>query len=484
MSFLSPKLSGLSMVSEDPREEPADIKPWDHWYGYVVSVSVLLVQFGIFGTMTGYSTFSNDMHKDPSLGHPSKTMLSLPIAIANGLSPFLAIFVGALCDHIGPRITLGACAICSALGLVLASFAPSATLLIVFYAVPSCIAAAGAAAPAASTVAYWFKQKLALGMGIATGGNGAASIILMPIIGAMAGSSLGWRNSFRLLAIVPIALAFGPSLLIKRREKVHPKGVFNRGDLLFAKELLSHRVFWLLFSLGIFFGYAFFGVLYFTVPFAMSWGKDSGPYQEYEAMSDTLAGSLMTFFGVGNWVGSVSLGALATRTEPRMVFVLSSGLLATACLFWPLCTGFTELGVVAGISGFAISGAYSTIPSMAGRCFAGPRTGIAVGCVMSSYGFGGLLAPIVGNAIADASGEDMTLAFLTMSISSTVSGLIALIGLYHRIRHRGFATKSFGPEDAGEDEEGDVRVPAVQVVEQEHRSLRRDPLQPRSILKQ
>lgn len=444
-----PKLSKLSGLSNTPRDSELTYtkrqselvfavpqRPWDHWYGFVVAASVHVIQFSVYGTMNSYSTFSHEMVEDSTLQNPSETNIALALSLANGISPLIAVFAGSVSDHLGPRVVLCICTGLLALGLVAASFAGNTFTLLLYFTVPVTLAAS-VRAPAAGAVASWLKTRLSLGMGIAIGGNGSGSSIIVPVAGVLASSTLGWRNAFRLLALFPI-MGFVASLFVTFRVPPTPRPAFTRRDLLFFKNLFSNGTYWTVFCVASLYSFTLFSSMFYIVPFARLFGE-SAPYKHYDRIPHNYVGTLFTFFGVANWLGAFTLGAIAQKTEPRLVCALCCAMGSFACCLWGVCTRYEELAAVSAVLGFSVAGFFAMIPAIAGRCFQGPRLGLAVGMCMLGYGVGGTLGPPLIAYIRHTQDGSMTLGFSIMALTAALASAIAYFGLEGRVTQQAFA---------------------------------------------
>lgn len=423
------------VVMTDPATEE---KPFDFWYGWVVAICVFLVQFGVYGTMNSYSTFSHLMEEDESLGHPTSSQISVGNAIANGVAPLISVLAGNLVDHLGPRIVLAASAVLCAIASFISSFATDITTLVLLYSIPACLGSSCLSTPGTAAVASWMKRHLNTAMGIAYAGNGAGSSFIVLFAGYLASSSLGWRASFRIMAICPV-IGFVAAMFIVRRVKPKPRPPLSKQDVGFLKQLVRNPSYWFLFLGCGLFSFTFFSALYLIVPFAMDFGRAGTPYEKYEKIEGKTAGSLFTFFGVVKWLSSWTLGFAANKTEPRLVASFCASVLCITCCFWAMCEHYYQLAIVSSFLGFGVAGVFATLPSMASRCFFGPRVGLGVGLVMAAFAFGGFAGPPVITSIKEASNNSYTLSLGAMGLSAGMAAIVLFFGLDGRVQQQEFA---------------------------------------------
>lgn len=419
------------------------IEPIDSTQGLVMAGLILVIQLGIFGVSNSYATFGHQIRD--ALG-ASDADVSLPNAVMNGLAPVISIFAGALTDSIGPRPVLLGATVCMALGSLLGSLADSTVALVLLYGVPCGFGMASLSSPSAVALTSWLKHRLPLGVGIAYAGSGIGSSIVVAIAGVMAESSLGWRASFRLLSIF-MGLGFVAALFIRPRKghKHKPKlNVHGRGAevLWFLKQLLTSKIFLLMFTAAAFFSFTMFSIFYVVVPYASKFGDitDFTPYVNYTPITVVSASTLFTFLGVARGITSVFGGALASRTDPTYVYALGAALCAAACAFWAVCTQYWHLAIICTFLGAAIALIFASFPAMAARSFAGRHCGLGVGLVMTGYSVGGFTGPPVVLSIVNGNGGNYTPAFILISWTSLIAGGIVLLLLRGEIRQQSFAT--------------------------------------------
>ena len=422
-------LIGAASASDAAADAEGAGKPVDHWWGIVVAWMVFTVQFFLYGTMNSYSVFSHLMQLDERLGRPSGTAVSFGNSVANGVAPILSIFAGAICDRVGPKIVLGVAGLLAGIGWFFATFATSVTMLVAIYSIPVCVASACLSTPGSTAVSSWLRQRLSIGMGIAYAGNGAGSSVIVFVAGYLAERpNADWRVAFRWMAIFP-CIALAAALVTSFRVPPNPRPVLSPGERAFLKQLFTSGVFWTLAGAGALFSFTFFAVLYIIVPYGSSLGRANSPYEHVAPVSVAQAATLFTFFGVLKFIGSLTLGLVANRTEARLVYACAAGMTALACCFWGLAHTFVAHAVVCSVLGFTFAGMFCTLPSMAARCYAGPFAGLGIGCVMASFAVGGFGGPTVVTAIKEhLSDGSYSLACGILGASSMASGLLILVG--------------------------------------------------------
>lgn len=447
------KNNNNSGVTTDENGE--EVEEIDHWRGLLMAVLVLCVQFSIFGISNSYASFSDEMKKDATLGNPSSSEVSLPNAVMNGIAPVISIFAGALTDKIGPRPILTTACLGMGLGSFLGSFAESPIALVFLYGIPAGVGMASLSSPSAVALTSWLVKKLPLGVGIAYAGSGVGSSIVVAVAGIMASNhALGWRASFRILAIFAL-FGFVAALFIRPRKGHKHKAKINLNAnkdefKWFLKKLFTSKAFIFLFLSAAFCSFSMFAIFYIIVPYASKFGNidDYTPYNGYTEITVAAASTLFTYLGVARGLISLFGGALATRTEPSFVYALGNAICAVSCLAWAVATEYWHLAIICTFLGAGIGCIFASFNAMAARCFAGPHCGLAVGITNCGYSVGGFAGPPIVLAITSADSNNFTNAFVAMAWCCIIPAAIVLFILKDDIKQQWFATQA-GLESSG-----------------------------------
>lgn len=439
----SSRLMGETPLIPSPESEAQlGIKPRDHWYGFVVAIGSFMVQFGVYGMMNSYSVFTDELEKDAALGFPSPTKVSFGNSLANGLAPFASIVAGFLSDRFGSRVVMFGGSLCCAIGSFFSSYCESLPLMFLVYSGLTALASAAIVGNGPAAVASWMDRRLPVAMGLSQAGNGAGSSVVVVAAGALAGSSMGWRASFRVMATFPL-IAVVASLFITRRTPAPSESKTIAGKAAAAEHARATRVFlravacnfpfWVVYVMTGLLFFSFFGLLYILVPLGASYGKAGTPYAHYAHISIVKAATLFTWFGVTKFIGSIGWGAVAQRFGILPVYAVNCLVVAASFVGMSFCTNYAGLAASVTVCAFGLAGTYSTLPGIIGRCFDGPFGSIAQGLVFSSAAFGGFVAPPVVTALRVSRGGDYQDSLFLMAGVMVASGLVAAVGLRGRV---------------------------------------------------
>jgi MFS family permease len=220
----------------------------------------------------------------------------------------------------------------------------------------------------------------------------------------------------------------------------------------FLRVFLLSRAFHTIFWASAAFSFYFFAMLYIVVPFGSKFGNPDtvSPYMHYAEITTGKAATLFTFFGVAKWISSFIGGALSNKTDVSLVFAIGGAINAMACFAWGLCISYWQLALVCIGHGVGVAFMFATLPAAAGRCFAGPFVGLAVGLAMCGFCIGGFTGATVVTSLNAAHHNNFLPSFILMGAMCLLSAAIFLIGLGRGgVKQQHFATKQVLLENRG-----------------------------------
>lgn len=175
-------------------------KPADHWLGYSVAISGALMQMMSYGIDNSFSSFSNSMQNDPTLGFPSATAVSFGNSVSLGLSPVFGVVAGFMVDRLPPRFMMLLSTALLFLGLwICSTWAHSMVAVAFSYCLLASISSACMLSPGAAATGSWFRKRLGLAQGINFCGGGVGSAVIPAVLGSWI-EPYGWRKTFRLMS--------------------------------------------------------------------------------------------------------------------------------------------------------------------------------------------------------------------------------------------------------------------------------------------
>ncbi|MNM81444.1 Oxalate:formate antiporter [compost metagenome] len=297
------------------------------WLICVVAMLMLAISNGM--TMTGITAF------DPSLldefgwsrGQLKfRDMFNLLLAAA--LSPF----VGALIDRIGVRTLALFGSVLLAVLYAAYSQVHSITHVYLIHVGFAAVVVSSGLSVAVILVSQWFHTRRGTALGIALVGSSLGGMLVPRIIVALLPEH-GWRGSFLLMAVIPMALFFVCLLLVRRPNKAmrpwgegqasddNRPGVCSSLPDLSYRQALRTRTFWALALVAV---TTFWGIMSLSSHLILHM-KDLG-FSGKQA-----ADGMFLLFGLG-MVGKLLFGFLADVTTPKKVFVCNVVLMSAGAV--------------------------------------------------------------------------------------------------------------------------------------------------------
>ncbi len=350
------------------------------------------------GSLYAWSVFVLPLEREFGWSR-SETSWVFTIAVVCFAVSFIA--AGRIQDRHGPRLCAALGAALVSAGFVLASFTSSLPFLYVaFGAVVGLGNGFGYATPT-PVASKWFPDKRGLVVGLMVGGYGAGSAVLGPLATSLI-ESIGWRPTFRVLGGAFLVMGLiGTALMRNPPAGYRPPGWTPvAGGSIALREIppgamLRTPTFWLLwlgYCLGTTAGLMTISQL---VPFARSAGLS--------AAAATLG---ITIGAVGNAGGRILSGWLSDslgRLTTLRVMVLGSAV-AMPVLFavrQDIVLFYLLIAVVYWCYGTQLSVFASTTADFYGTRHLGANYGL----LFSAWGVAGIVGPIVGARVFDATGS-------------------------------------------------------------------------------
>ncbi len=182
------------------------------WWVAFGAMLLNLIHAGAFAY--GFSLFVTPLADD--LGW-SRTAISAVWATTLGVSILLSPFVGVLIDrHGGRRMVWAGAPVFGLAFIAMARIDVYVVFLLVVALLMGLGLAIGIIPPGEAEVAYWFRRRRGLAMGLATSGTGMAGLILVPLI-AWSIDSWGWQTTATGLGLGIILCAWPLGLALRGR---------------------------------------------------------------------------------------------------------------------------------------------------------------------------------------------------------------------------------------------------------------------------
>lgn len=375
--FLAPKHYGQPVAEIDPRSRGIDSRR--AWF---VVVGAFFSSFVTLGIAYSFGAFFADMAEEFDSTNASTSVI---FGITTFAFFWLSILTGRLADRWGPKRVLLGGSVALFAGLMATSYVQSLALGYLTYGLGVGIAAATGYIPMVAAVGGWFEHKRATAVGLAVAGIGAGTLVMSPLSAALV-SEYGWRETYRLLAIVGTVILVLCSLLVER-----PPGATGVGPPARFAEAWASPVFRRLHLSALCSGLALF------VPFVFV-----GQYAKERGVGSVAAAVLVGVLGGASVLARVGFGSAVRRFGSVRLYRTSFVLLAASFVMWFVAgSSYVALIMFALVLGIGYGGfvALSTIVLTEHLGVVG--LGSIMGLFYTSQGLGGLVGPPAAGWLID-----------------------------------------------------------------------------------
>jgi MFS family permease len=343
------------------------------------------------------------------------------------LGALLAPAFGWLADRYGVRrVALGSLTV---FGLVFAAFSVIPGNLFWFYVLWTMIGLFGIGSTPITwsrAINLWFFRQRGLALGLTLVGT-SVSAMLLPFITTQLIGQVGWRGSFALLALLPLAVALPLGLLWFREPRDHerPPEVAAVGAAQLpgrtVGEAMREKRFWILWISIALISIAYAGALVHLPSMLAARGFDR-----------TSAAAVMSVFGLSIFAGRIITGLLLDRFWAPLVTLPILCLPALSC--WVLMgdapLSLTLAVAAAFLMGFASGAETDLIAYLAGRYFGMRSYGQIYGVLYMAFGLSTAISASLYGWVRDTTGsyDPMLLAAAGMFVAGAV--LLLFLGPY------------------------------------------------------
>jgi MFS transporter, OFA family, oxalate/formate antiporter len=148
--------------------------------------------------------------------------------------------------------------------------------------------------------------------------------------------------------------------------------------------------------------------------------------QEIAGVSAVVAAGLVSIISVANAIGRFLWAWLSDAIGRKWVFFVMFLLQAVLFFVLPLVSVYFLLATLTFIIVSCYGGGFGTMPAFAADYFGPANVGKIYGLMLTAWGFGGLLGPLLISYILDAT-ESYTLAFYIIAGIMLVSAVVAFV---------------------------------------------------------
>ena len=338
---------------------------------------------------------------------------------------FAAFFGGLWMGRSGPRIVAITAGVLYGAGILLASLAQgSLTVLYLTYGLIAGVGIGLGYIVPVATLIKWFPDKRGFITGIAVAGFGGGAFVTAFIAKALV-SSVGVFTTFTILGIVYLVMVVGAALFMKNP----PEGWTPEGwepdtseggersgvDYELGDAIKSWQ--W----------YALWALLFLNVTAGIAIIVEAAPMAtEIAGVNATVAAGLVSIISIANALGRFGWAWLSDAIGRKWVFFVMFLLQAVLFFLLPLVGVYFLLAVLSFIIVSCYGGGFGTMPAFAADYFGPANVGKIYGLMLTAWGFGGVLGPLLISYILDTSGS-YTLAFYIIAGIMIASAVVAFI---------------------------------------------------------
>jgi MFS family permease len=363
------------------------------FYGWFVVAAGFAVTCVGFGCVYSFAAFLEPLQRDFGAARGS---VSLVFSLAGFLYFGLGGVSGPLADRFGSRRLALIGMILIAAGLTLASFARTMIEVYAAYGLGVGLGVGCSYVPAMGAVQRWFVKRRGSASGLASSGIGFGTLVVPPLAEFFI-RTLGWRDTYLILAAFAISAGAGMALLIENdpsarglgpdgeispRETVQQPSRRAEPAGISIRQAVRSRRFIGLYAACLACSFAAF------VPFV-----HLARYAIDHGVARSAAVLLVSMIGVGSTLGRFFVGSLADRLgRPRALLATFVGL-ALSLVIWFISTSFWPLALFAFLFGTAYGGWVALLPAVVMDYFGGRNISGLIGILYTSAGFGTLIGP-------------------------------------------------------------------------------------------
>ena len=348
---------------------------------WLVVIATFFSSFVTLGIAYSFGAFFADMAEEFD---SNRAATSVIFGITTFAFFWLSLITGRLADRWGPKpvLLLGAASLL--IGLLATSNVQSLGLGYVTYGAGVGIAAATGYIPMVAVVGGWFDRHRATAIGLAVAGIGAGTLVMSPLSATLV-DRYGWRETYRLLAVVGSLVLVVCAFLIDR-----PPGFKGVQPARFAEAWASPTFRRLQLS-------ALCSGLALFVPFVFV-----GQYAKERGVGSVAAAVLVGVLGGASVLARIGFGSAVRRFGSVRLYRTSFVLIATSFLVW-LVAGSSYVALIgfALVLGVGYGGFVALSTIVLAERFGVIGLGSIMGLFYTTQGLGGLIGPPAAGWLID-----------------------------------------------------------------------------------
>jgi len=337
--------------------------------------------------------------------HWTKAQAALPFTVSTAAFAIMMIFAGRLQDKIGPKKIAAGGGLVLGLGLIASSFAKSPTAMLATFGIIGGLGIGlGYSATTPPSIKWFPPQRKGLITGIVVSGVGLAAVYIGPLAQYLL-KNFGIEKTFLFLGIGTIAMVMALSQLLENPPAGFvPTGAGASGPAKAAVpmkaldygEMLRTRQFyqlWVMFILAASAGLMIIAHVAIIAKEQAKWEWGFVP---------------VVLLAIFNTLGRISSGILSDRIGRTRTMVLAFGAQALNMFAFSYYTSPELLVFGSAFTGLCYGTIFTLMPAATADFYGVKNLGVNYGFVFTGFGAAGVIGPLLGGKIRDATGSYAT----------------------------------------------------------------------------
>jgi MFS transporter, OFA family, oxalate/formate antiporter len=364
---------------------------------WVIAAAGVTVQTGL-GTVYAWSVFRRPLSDEFGWSIPEVTLTFSLLILTAGFAAFLG---GVWMRRAGPRRVAVCAGLLYGVGVGLASL--SADRLPLLYLTYGLIGGAGVGlgyiVPIA-TLVKWFPDRPGFITGLAVCGIALGSIIISPIAAELI-ESIGVLETLAVLGLVYLVVVVGAALFLR-----DPPPGYRPTGWTPAREDTGGRAFELSDALLTWQWYLLWGIFFLNVTAGVGFVAESAPMaRDIVGVGAVAAAGLVGTAFLGDALGRLAWPWLSDAVGRRAVLAAIFLIQAALFLGLSLIDSPAAFAVLGALVLFCYGGSSGTMAATTGELFGSRNVGSIYGLMLTAWGFGGVLGPLIIATLRESTGD-------------------------------------------------------------------------------
>ncbi len=395
---------------------------------WVIVVVAVIMQLAL-GAVYAWSVFVKPLHAEHGW---SATEISLTFTLAIFFLGIGSTIGGFWMDQVGPRVVATAAGLCYGLGVLLAGFSGgNLSLLYVTYGVLGGLGMGLGYIVPVATLVKWFPDKRGLVTGLAVCGFGGGALITAPIATQLI-KDHGTGPTFVVLGIAYLIMVLGAAQFYANPAPGYAPAGWTPSASVAAQRVTRDFTRAEAFTRGQW--YVLWAILALNVSAGiMLISQASAMAQDITKVNALTAAGLVSAISIFNFLGRIFWAWLSDFIGRRMVFIIMFALQTVLFIVLANVSIFGLFLALSVIVALCYGGGFGTMPAFTADYFGPKYAGAIYGTMLTAWGVGGILGPILIAQIKDRTGS-YTAALYVIAVVMALSTLLPLLVRPPRVR--------------------------------------------------